>query len=429
MIDATYQRAAILQQQGRHADAEKELRRGLSNDPHNPLLHAMLALSLSELEQYAPATEEAAAAIGLAPDLPVVHYAMAKVMIDRRRYSEALAAINEAIRLDSYDPDYFSLLSAIQIEQRQWPSALEAANKALELDPQHAGATNLRAMALVQLGRRDEAAGTLGDALSRNPENAITHANEGWRHLHEGNPTKAMEHFRESLRLDPTSEWARAGIVEALKSRNFIYRWMLAYFLWMSRLSSRTRWGIIIGGYLGYRILGQLSEANPHLWPIFVPLLSAYIAFALMTWLSAPLFNLMLRTSKFGKLVLSKEQKLTSELIGVLLMICLGSIAMKLILGDGRWTIVAIVSGLLVAPVALMLLPEKGWPRTTAILIAAGLTLLGSLTAVIAFIVPDTSDRKNLAVALNDVMFRLFLYGTLASQLLSGWLTEVRVRR
>ena len=56
------------------------------------------------------------------------------------------------------------------------------------------------------------------EALGRNPENAHTNANQGWSLLHGGQPGKALEHFREALRLDPDLEFARAGMVEALKA-------------------------------------------------------------------------------------------------------------------------------------------------------------------------------------------------------------------
>ena len=92
-------------------------------------------------------------------------------------------------------------------------------------------------MALVQLGRKDEAQQTLGSALANDPENALTHANQGWALLHRGDHAKALEHFREALRIDPELDWARAGIVEALKARHLIYRVMLRFFLWMGRQS------------------------------------------------------------------------------------------------------------------------------------------------------------------------------------------------
>jgi tetratricopeptide (TPR) repeat protein len=426
-VSPLYQRALILHQQGRHADAEKELRQALAGDPHDPLMHAMLALCLTEQLRYRDATAEAEQAIGLAPDLPQGHYAMAKVMFDRQRFGEAIDSIRQAIELDSYDPDHFALLSAIRMQQRAWPAALEAAEKALELDPQHPGAVNLRATALVQLGRRADAADTLGDALARDPENDVTHANQGWALLHRGEPRKALEHFREALRLNPDSEWARAGIVEALKAKNFIYRWMLLYFLYMSRLSGRTQMMIMIGGYVGYRIAIGQTQTNPNLAPILWPLVIAYIIFAVMTWLSAPLFNLLLRLSKFGRLVLSREQTITSTIVGVLLAGALASVVLQFALGNFWFFLPAIVLGLLIAPVSMIYLCEKGWPRYVMVAATLVLAALGAAGAGLLYLEQIGGPERLLK--LGAALFQFFTYGVLLSQFFGQALTSARVQR
>src|SRR5262249_11867800 len=157
-----------------------------------------------------------------------------------------------------------------------------AAEEGLEQDPEHVSCNNLRAMALVKLGRNAEAGTTIATALERQPENAFSHANQGWGFLHQGNHQKALEHFPGSLRLDPEMEYARAGIVEAMKPRHWIYALFLRYFLWMARLSGKAQWAIIIGGYIGYRALGALAEKQPDLSPWVRPIMVAYIVFAVM---------------------------------------------------------------------------------------------------------------------------------------------------
>ncbi len=212
-MNPNLERALLLFQQSRHELAENELRQALASEPDDAYAHALLALCLSEREKFDEATSEARQAIQLAPDFPFAHYAHAHVLYDRNRYPEALAAIQEAIRLDSTDADYFSLLASIHFHERRWSGALQAAEQGLQFDPEHIGCTNLRAMAMVKLGRKAEAGATIDAALAKNPDNAITHANQGWTLLEKGEPKKALEHFRESLRLDPTNEWARHGIV------------------------------------------------------------------------------------------------------------------------------------------------------------------------------------------------------------------------
>ena len=171
-------------------------------------------------------------------------------------------------------------------------------------------------MALVQLGRKDEAAATLGSALADDPENALTHANQGWALLHRGDHARALEHFREALRIDPELEWARAGIVEALKARHLIYRLMLRFFLWMGRQSRVAQWVVILGFVFGRKILADL-RAVPSGWRrSSCPMLALSFAFLLLTWISSPLFNLLLRFNRFGRLALSREQRIESSWIG-----------------------------------------------------------------------------------------------------------------
>ena len=104
-----------------------------------------------------------------------------------------------------HDADFFALLGNIQFAQRDWPAALDAAEKGLDFDAEHVGCNNLRAMALTKLGRTAEAGATLASTLARDPEDPSSHANQGWNLLHEGEPAKALEHFREALRRDPSS--------------------------------------------------------------------------------------------------------------------------------------------------------------------------------------------------------------------------------
>lgn len=315
-MNPNLQRAILLVQQHRHEQAINELRQSLTADPHDPYGHALLGLCLAKLEKFQDATAEAQQAIHLSPDFPFAHYAHASILHDRHRYVEALAAINEALRLDSSDADYFALLSNIHIDEKRWRDALEAAERGLQLDSEHVACTNLRAIALVKLGRKAEAGATIDAALARNPDNAITHANQGWTLLQRGDHKKALEHFREALRLDPENEWARHGIVEALKARNFIYAFMLRYFFWISRFRGKTQWAIILGAVIGNRLLGAVAASQPSLKPWILPIQILYVTFALMTWIADPLFNLLLRLNRFGRLALSREQVVAANFLG-----------------------------------------------------------------------------------------------------------------
>jgi tetratricopeptide (TPR) repeat protein len=418
------QRALLLHEQGRYELAEEQLRQSLAQEPHDAYAHALLALCLKERELFKDATAEAQQAIHLAPDFAFAHYALAVVWMARNFQADALNAINEAIRLDATDPDYFALLSALQYQESRWMAALKAAEQGLQFDAEHIGCNNLRAMALVKLGRREEAGATIDSTLSRNPDNAITHANQGWAYLDESNPEKALYHFKESLRLDPENEWAREGIVTALKAKHFIYSLMLRYFLWMAKLPPQMQIGIVVGGMIGNNLLGGLARSNPGLAPYILPIRLLYLAFAIMTWTANPLFNLLLRLNKFGRLVLSREEIVSTNWIGGCLLFGVLAIGTSFAVGSELLLLLGIASGLLILPLSGAFSCPKGWPRNMMFLYNAILALVGIAAAYL-----NTRPKGEVSEGFAGGLITLFILGVF----LSGWVVNglmfVRVRR
>jgi tetratricopeptide (TPR) repeat protein len=422
-MNVNLERARLLLQQSRHDLAETELRQALAFEPHDANAHALLALCLAHRENFQEATDEARQAIHLAPDSPFVHYALARVLYDRNRFPEALDAINEAIRLDPEDADYFALLANIHLQERRWQDALTAAEQGLQFNPEHVGCTNLCAMAMVKLGRKAEAGATIDAALSKNPDNSLTHANRGWALLEQGEPKKAAEHFREALRLNPENEWARRGIIEALKARNIVYGVMLKYFLWMGKFSRRGQWGIVLTGYFGYRILGVVANDNPGLAPWILPLQILYIAFALMTWLAYPFFNLLLRLNKFGRLVLSREQTVATNWFGICLLLALVGLTMCVFKGFvAPWIMIAFVFGLLLLPVSAIFKCPAGSPRYIMAALTVLLALLGVGGIIARFASGGPSDGET-------SLLGLFVLGTIASTWVANILAMKRPKR
>jgi tetratricopeptide (TPR) repeat protein len=396
-MNVNLERAQLLYQQSRYELAEPELRQALAAEPDNAFAHALLGICLAYREKFEEATGETRQAIHLAPEFPFAHFAHARVLFDRNRFSDALPAVSEAIRLAPEDSDHYALLASIHFQESRWREALSAAEQGLQFDPEHVGCANLRAVALVKLGRRDEAGRTIDTALARHPDNALTHANQGWTLLEKGQPKKAAEHFREALRLDPQNDWARRGIIEALKARHFIYALMLKYFLWMARFSRGGQMGILLAAYFGNRILAGVAYANPNLAPWILPLRILYVAFALMTWLAYPLFNLLLRLNKFGRLVLSPEQTMASNWFGLCLLFALAGLAGCALRGlDSPWLIMALVFGLLLLPVSVVFKCPAGWPRRTMGALTIFMALLGLVTLARFLTNPESEIARNL---------------------------------
>ncbi|ATC63773.1 hypothetical protein CMV30_07300 [Nibricoccus aquaticus] len=320
------ERAQLLLQQSRAADAERELMLALSEDPDSARGHAYLALSRVDQRKDAEALSAAERAVALAPDDPFMHRILAVVLHRLEREKAALAEIQEAIRLDPDDEGHFAVLASIQLGLRDWTAALEAAEQGLAINPEDVQCANLRSMALVRLGRKEEAMRTVDFALERAPENAWSHANQGWNCLHRNDPKKAQDHFREALRLEPDFEYARQGMLEALKARNPVYRGMLAYFLWMGRLSTKLQWAFVIGTMFGVRAVRTVAEQQPSLGVVLWPVVILFYAFIYLSWVAGPMFNLLLRFDGFGRLVLSRDERNATNWFGACVVILLGAL-------------------------------------------------------------------------------------------------------
>ena len=426
------ERASLLYQTGRFDMAEQEYRSALVADPSSALAHAMLGLCLLQSKKYAEATDEARQAVGLRPDWYIGYSVLAAILSERERVKDAVVAIGKAIELNPFDPNLHGTLARIRLKQRKWPSALEAADAGLAIDPEHAACVNARGIALVNLGRSDEAGVTIQGALGRNPHDAVTHANQGWALLHAGEHKAALIHFRESLRIDPDLQWAKAGIVEAMKARNIIYRVMLRYFLFMSRLGRNVQFAIVLGGFFGYKLLAQQAEAHPAIKPFATPVMVAYTIFAILTWLAGPLFNLMLRLDRFGRYALSRDQRVASNWVGSLLLAGVIMVGVGLAMFHQTNAAAAIImagifTAVLSMSTAAVFSCDVGWPRYAMAAYTAGLAIAAA--TAIAFAPSLHAEVTDAMTKLHQWALNAFIYGLMLSAFIANALSATTVRR
>jgi tetratricopeptide (TPR) repeat protein len=418
-MSTAYQRGIVLFQQGRYDLADGEFRKELASAPDNSQAHAFLALCLSEQKQNEDALREADEAVRLDPEEAFCHFARGHILCNQERLKDAEAAVQEAIRLDPVNAGHFGLLARVELGRRRWSAALDAAERGLALDPEDLVCTNLRAMALVQLGRKDEAAQTLGSALANDPENALTHANQGWALLHRGDHGRALEHFREALRIDPDLDWARRGIIEALKARHLIYRLMLRFFLWMGRQSTVAQWVVILGFIFGRKILADLARSHPALEPFIVPILALTFAFLLLTWIASPLFNLLLRLNRFGRLALSRDQRIASSWIGACFLAAVAFFVANLVHPTALTIFGLMYFGFLLMPLAVTFQQAAGKPRWLVAAYTGVVALLGLPILSLGLFGP-ASPWTDIPRA--SELFSYFLYGSVFSTWISAFL-------
>ncbi|MCC6466658.1 MAG: tetratricopeptide repeat protein, partial [Planctomycetes bacterium] len=115
------------------------------------------------------------------------------------------------------------------------------AEKALELDPDEADAMSTRTLALGMVSSQGEKLELLEQALAEDPGNATTHYRMGHALLLRRENSRAAEHFREALRLDPSLGEARAMQAVAWRNRYLPAYWAWKHSIWLGRMSGGRR--------------------------------------------------------------------------------------------------------------------------------------------------------------------------------------------
>lgn len=392
-MSAHLQRATLLADQGRHEMAAGEYRKALAQDPDDPIAHSLLAQSLVHLEKKEDALHEAQEGVRLGPDIALTHYVLAVVFSRLDRGEESKLSAKEALRIDpTYTPSHV-LLSALFIDRGLYKHALKSADAALAIEPLHLTAANFRAIALEKLGRKRAAQRQLDQALSQDPEQPFTHVNQGRSALESNDPSEAMIHFREALRLNPNSDSARLGIMEAMRSRNALYRWLLGYFAWSDKAGNfvhiATALLVMFALMLAAKEMGLTARFRIH-WIVVV-----YYGYAYLTWIHRPAFNLLLRFDRFGRMVLSKSE-LAVTYVSCSLLLASGSfLAAYTATNFDVWLFAALYSSMMVAPIVWI----SGCPiaafRNRMLVLSAALALLGAATIVALATAPNDLVSSN----------------------------------
>lgn len=285
------------------------LRQAVAEGPDDYLCHMLLAMCLRAAEKGEQALESAVEAVRLAPDEATAHWALSMVLESVGRMRESEQSAREAVCLDPEDADNWTQLASVQLEMNLYTEALESADKSLELEPDAGDALNYRAVALRNLGRRDESTAAMRAALHHEPDDATTHVNAGRGEILLGNRKQAMHHFQEALRIDPTRSDAREGIVEALRSINPVYSWLL-------RVAHRAhmrfgKWMLIVPVVLVVLLYVNLaaSAADP-LWHLLSVLgMMLFALFAMLTWSWTFLMDALLLLHPLGRRAYTRRAK------------------------------------------------------------------------------------------------------------------------
>ena len=363
---------------GRFKEAIPFLKKAVLEDADNLDSKYFLALCYLNIEDTKRASSLADSLLQEVPNNADVFFLKARIAFRNDFNDEALDFVQQAISLDPYNADYFGFESGILLNEKEYGKALKTVNEGLEIDPKNAYCLNIRVQILTKLERFEEANETVENILHDNPEDSYSHANVGWVALENGDTKKALEHFKQALQFDPNFDYAREGMSTALKSKNLIYKWYLKYSFWISKKSSKNQWVFIIGLYLVYRFAFNILEAGGFTY-LAVPLMIAYLFFALGSWIMEPFSNAILNFDSYGKYLLSGKEKISGYVFGGLFLMALISVGIFYATNLEYPLVLGVTFISMILPLPRSILSEKAKTRNIGLAYSSVMLLVGTI--------------------------------------------------
>jgi tetratricopeptide (TPR) repeat protein len=307
-----YEKACLLAEQGRYSLAEKEVLAALAEEPNSDRAHNILSHCQSNQQRHDPAIASAQQAIALAPDDPFHYYRLACVYKAAGQYELAQKAIATSLQLDPNMAETYGIAAAIYQKQGKTAQMLAFADKGLALDPEHQTCWNMRVLALLIAERMQDAETEVVRLLQLYPDHAFSHSARGWVAIYRGKIAHSLEAFKSALQIDPNSEWARSGMMEALKAQNILYRGMLRYNLWQSRFR-QSKPGVFWA-----------------LWLMLPPVRSLYILMIFFSWGLSYLCDVALRFHPYGSLLFTAQEKAWNSGVALILGLFLAGLGLAI---------------------------------------------------------------------------------------------------
>ncbi len=160
----------------------------------------------------------------LAPHRARYWFRLAELQFDLERFTDSLRALEYALRLEPLNPSALLLATAALLETGGYGQAAQLADQVLDLDGVGGGnrlaALSNKSMALLRLGRFDDALAAVDLALSLDEGQATGHSNRGSALFGLGQYEEALAAFDRALALRPghgVTLINRAAVLRALR--------------------------------------------------------------------------------------------------------------------------------------------------------------------------------------------------------------------
>jgi tetratricopeptide (TPR) repeat protein len=240
-------RAVWLQDGGRHVEALEACTRALSIRPESALMFNNRGVSRLALGDRSGARRDFEQALDHEPGPELGTYIRANLarlargnarmdeagrllaqgaaLLRDERSRDSIPLLLEALDLYPESLHAWLMLAVAYRAERMWEPAADALAQVLRLQPRHADALSERTLALLALGRNDEAAQHAESAATVRPDDPSAVCNLGLVEMERGHFEAAQRAFDKAHRIDPSDPIIEQCLKELKKRRRKDPRW------------------------------------------------------------------------------------------------------------------------------------------------------------------------------------------------------------
>lgn len=190
-------------QSGDYAAAEILYRQMLAEEPENPEVLYMLALSRQGQNDLDAPLELLGKAIRVQPKNPTLHHTLGMVRLQRRDLNEAERSFHTAVGIDPNFAAAQNGIATVELARGRYAAAEQTLRKALRAEPDNLQVVLNMGIALLEQDHANDAIAYLQRVIDRQPENYFALFHLGRAFMATGNPGFAAGAFEKAASLQP----------------------------------------------------------------------------------------------------------------------------------------------------------------------------------------------------------------------------------
>lgn len=171
--------------------------------PHHLALIQLIALTLTQLQQYQKAAHVVIQAIARDPNEASLHNTLGNIYARQGKHDEAIAEYQRAITLQPDYPSAYTNLGNSYAQRQDMKKAKQQYEKALSIDSDYPDASFNLARLLVATHHTKDAINALENTIRIAPTHAAAHGLLGKIYLEQNANEKAAQHLEHRIRIQP----------------------------------------------------------------------------------------------------------------------------------------------------------------------------------------------------------------------------------